>query len=272
MAQRVAWPSALLTSLLVVSGGNDVVVAFSPALTTDVGGVTTKSLVRPRPRSGRTRRSNVASTLTTHQQPAIESVVEFFRGSTSPGTRVESDFTSSDKYFLDGPGDVEVVSPPPNTSISKKKSAVELAKGLCEHGCKLVGIDTKKISSMGVGFALSYGILSVMNGAISLSMAWYISSIRTGLSPLAPGQWKSLLAAYGTLYTAIQVLKPVRVAAAIAMSKFSLGFLRWKQSKLNCSRGQAIAMQYSLGWLAWGCLTTIGVSYASVLSGVPIFG
>jgi hypothetical protein len=42
----------------------------------------------------------------------------------------------------------------------------------------LFGIDTTKISALGVGFALSYSILSTINGAVSLSFAWYLSCKR----------------------------------------------------------------------------------------------
>ena len=42
----------------------------------------------------------------------------------------------------------------------------------------LFGFDTEKLSSLGIGFALSYAVLSTINGAISLSLAWYISCRR----------------------------------------------------------------------------------------------
>jgi len=42
----------------------------------------------------------------------------------------------------------------------------------------LFGVDTKKISKLGVSFALAYSIISNLNGAISFSVAWYISCKR----------------------------------------------------------------------------------------------
>ena len=42
----------------------------------------------------------------------------------------------------------------------------------------LFGIDTKRISSLGVAFALSYSIISSINGSISLSIAWFIACKR----------------------------------------------------------------------------------------------
>ncbi|CAB9506366.1 expressed unknown protein [Seminavis robusta] len=136
--------------------------------------------------------------------------------------------------------------------------------------CNLFGLDTQRISNLGVTFALSYSILSQINASISLSMAWYLSCKRTGLSPLAPGQWKSLLTSYASLYAVLTVLRPFRVAAAVAMSKLSKEMLEATEQKLDCSRSAAIAFQYALGWIAWLCLASTGVAIASLVTGVPI--
>eukprot|EP00526_Cylindrotheca_closterium_P019101 CAMPEP_0113634214 /NCGR_PEP_ID=MMETSP0017_2-20120614/17813_1 /TAXON_ID=2856 /ORGANISM="Cylindrotheca closterium" /LENGTH=224 /DNA_ID=CAMNT_0000544899 /DNA_START=1 /DNA_END=672 /DNA_ORIENTATION=+ /assembly_acc=CAM_ASM_000147 len=115
----------------------------------------------------------------------------------------------------------------------------------------LFGIDTKRISNLGVAFALSYSLISQINGSITLSVAWYLSSKRTGLSPLVPGEWKSLLTAYATIYGIIQIMKPFRVAAAIGMSRLSKEFLEATEEKLACKRRTAIVFQYALGWMVW---------------------
>lgn len=128
------------------------------------------------------------------------------------------------------------------------------------------------VSKHGVAFALSYSVISNINGSISLSVAWYMSCARTGLSPLAPGQWKSLLKAYGTIYAVIQVLRPFRIASAIAMSKLSSNLLNHTQEKLTCSRGFAIFIQYALGWVAWLFVATFGITMASWVSGVSVLG
>lgn len=134
----------------------------------------------------------------------------------------------------------------------------------------LFGIDAKAISNLGVTFALSYSFISQVNGSITLSVATYLSMKRTGLSPLAPGNWKSLLAAYGTIYAAVQLLRPFRVAAAVAMSKLSKEFLEATEAKLDCNRRTAVAVQFAFGWLAWAVVATTGVTLASLATGVPI--
>ena len=111
------------------------------------------------------------------------------------------------------------------------------------------GVDKQAIRSKGVSFLLTYSIMSNLNGALSLTFAWYLTVKRvsgvarasrgpdvdalqksapharslgraqTGVSPLVPGQKRALLASYAMIYGALQVLKPFRIAAAIAMSR-----------------------------------------------------
>ena len=74
------------------------------------------------------------------------------------------------------------------------------------------------------------------------------------------------------IYGVIQLLKPFRVAAAIAMSKLSAEYLEMTQAKLNCSRAVAIGCQYAMGLVAMATCASIGVSIVSLVTGVPIFG
>jgi hypothetical protein len=46
------------------------------------------------------------------------------------------------------------------------------------------GFDSKRISGLGVAFALSYTIISNINGAITLSISWYMSCMRVSRKKL----------------------------------------------------------------------------------------
>ena len=94
---------------------------------------------------------------------------------------------------------------------------------------------------------------------------------QTGLSPLVPGQWKSLLAAYGGLYAIITLLRPLRVMAAAALSKKTTTLIDLTQDRLGCSRTTAIVVLYSVGFVAWMTTLGCGISLASACSGVPIW-
>ena len=91
------------------------------------------------------------------------------------------------------------------------------------------------------------------------------------MSPLAPGQWKSLLTASGALYVVITLVRPLRIALAVAMTKVTENVLNEIQARLGCSKAVAFAIQYSLGWVAWMGLASGGIALASACSGVPIW-
>ena len=59
--------------------------------------------------------------------------------------------------------------------LSQKVETMGPFKHVYDKITNLFGVDTKQISKLGVPFMLSYSILSSINGAISLTMAWYIS-------------------------------------------------------------------------------------------------
>jgi len=136
----------------------------------------------------------------------------------------------------------------------------------------LFGVDRVDIRSKGISFFLTYSILSNLNGALSLTFAWYLTVKRTRLSPLAPGQKTALLASYAMIYGALQILKPFRVAAAIAMSKLSAEYIVMTEEKLKCSRNVAIGCQYMMGQIMMGITFLVGVSFVHKLTGVPIRG
>mmetsp|Transcript_30023 Transcript_30023/g.62765 ORF Transcript_30023/g.62765 Transcript_30023/m.62765 type:complete len:389 (-) Transcript_30023:407-1573(-) len=134
------------------------------------------------------------------------------------------------------------------------------------------GVDRAALRKKGIPFLLTYSIISNLNGAVSLSVAWYMTVKRTGLSPLVPGQKKSLLASYAMIYGALQVLKPFRVAAAVAMSKLSADYLEMTQERFRCSRNVAIGCQYLMGQVMMGITFYVGVTVVSLITGVPIWG
>lgn len=172
-------------------------------------------------------------------------------------------------YFMNSVKDAFV----PLGPIGRLSQKVETSgpfKKVYQNISNLFGIDTKRVSELGVSFALAYSVISNLNGAVSLSTAWYISCRRTGLSPLVPGQWKSLLTSYGMIYGLVQLLRPFRVAAAIAMSKLSAEYLEMTQNKLNCSKPIAIGVQYLMGQFMMGFTALLGITFVSWKTGVPI--
>ena len=103
-----------------------------------------------------------------------------------------------------------------------------------------------------------------------MKVSFFLTFFQTGLSPLAVGQWRSLVTAYGGLYVFVTLMRPLRFALALALTKRTEHFIEETQNRLGCTRTAAIGLKVSLGFLLWiGCAFG-GISLASALSGVPI--
>ena len=147
----------------------------------------------------------------------------------------------------------------------------EKQKGLSTLVTKKFGVDKSKAAKTGIAFMLSYTMISKITIATTFSVAWYVASKTTGLSPLAPGNWKALVAAYGSLCPIVALLQPFRVTLAAALTKKTDDLLVKTQHRLLCSRKTAIMMQVMLILAVFvGCMAG-GVTTASMLSRVPIW-
>ena len=76
------------------------------------------------------------------------------------------------------------VSPPPAAADASSSPLAKLKAKLSNRD---------QLSKMGLSVLLSYGFVSNMSYAVSISIAWYIFNIKFKMSPLAPNQWKSYL-------------------------------------------------------------------------------
>ncbi|KAG7371833.1 hypothetical protein IV203_017975 [Nitzschia inconspicua] len=168
---------------------------------------------------------------------------------------------------------------PANTSASTASAlsptATSAAAGHLSKAWKRIKaashVDKEAIAKLGISFGLTYNLISNINGSISLSLAWYIASTKTGLSPLAPGQWKALLAAYGTLYVVLCFIRPFRIALALGATRKMDTFLEQLQTKFRCQRPAAIGIAALCSVVLWISLCALGVTLASTLAGVPFW-
>jgi len=130
----------------------------------------------------------------------------------------------------------------------------------------------QKLAKAGLSVALSYGWVSNVSYSVTVSLAWYIFSKRTGLSPLAPGQWKPFLAVYAGFYVFNNIVRPVRFALSVSVSLYFDRVVTWIQNKFRVSKGVAVGLTIFLanvvGTISLMCL---GISLAATAAGVPIF-
>ena len=100
----------------------------------------------------------------------------------------------------------------------------------------------------------------------------YQMNKKTGLSPLAPGQWKPFLAVYACFYVFNNIIRPIRVTASVVVSKYFDNFVSLIERRTKLSRKLSIGV---VVFLANVCGTFAamgtGILIASTLAGVPIF-
>jgi hypothetical protein len=130
----------------------------------------------------------------------------------------------------------------------------------------------QRLTKMGLSVVLSYGWVSNVSYSVSVSLAWYIFSKRTGLSPLAPGQWKPFLAVYAGFFVFNNVIRPVRVGLSIGVASYFDSIVNAVQDKLRVSKSVAVALTVFfanvVGTIALMCA---GITLASLAAGVPVF-
>lgn len=146
--------------------------------------------------------------------------------------------------------------------------AVEGVRQVLDEAKAAVSNVAQTASKLGVSFGLSYSLLSNINGAVALSISWYMTCQKTGASPVY--QWKALLKSYGTMYALLQAIKPLRVAAAIPLATHTQRWLDATQSRFQCGQAKAVAIHYGFGYLVQALVASAGIAIASTTSGVPI--
>lgn len=131
----------------------------------------------------------------------------------------------------------------------------------------------QRLAKMGLATILSYGFVSNMSYAVTVSCAWYIHNVKHQLSPLAPGQYKPFLLIYSGFWIFNNVVRPIRLGVSLAVVAPQCDkILNYIQMQYRVSRTVAIAVTVFLANVV-GTISamSLGIVLASILSGVPIF-
>jgi len=132
--------------------------------------------------------------------------------------------------------------------------------------------DKASLAALGGAILLSYGFVSNASYMACLSIAWFLFSSRTGLSPLAPGQKGKFLAIYSGLVLFLNVIRPLRFALAAGLSPAFDKLISWVQRKTGLGKAKAMGVVvFSVNVLGTFALMFSGIAVASLLSGVPVW-
>ncbi|CAM9595977.1 unnamed protein product [Sphacelaria rigidula] len=131
------------------------------------------------------------------------------------------------------------------------------------------GKEKPNLKQLGLYAVLSYGFVSNASYAICTCIAWFISSKKSGLSPLAAGQWQLFLTCYAGLFAVNNVLRVPRFGLAVALAPTFDRFIAYLMKKSG--RGKAFATGMCVFLVnVIGTLTLIvsGILLASIASGL----
>ena len=126
--------------------------------------------------------------------------------------------------------------------------------------------------ALGLNALLAYGFVSNVSYITCLILSWVSSCKITGLSPLAPGQWKPFLAIYAGYFAANNILRPLRFSLSLVITPFFNRVIESIQKKTGykkaVSTGIVVFCVNIMGTISYMLL---GISAASWFTGVPIF-
>jgi len=157
----------------------------------------------------------------------------------------------------------------PLPAAASAPSPVERLKAFF-GGAKL---DRAKLAQLGGAALLSYGWVSNVNAVTLLIVSWIGFAKKTGLSPLAPGQWPAYLIAYSALYAVIgNGLRPLRFSLSVAITPLFDRLVAFLQRRLNVSKQWAFAATVFLVNICGTCtLLAVGLRVATAWAKVPLF-
>lgn len=160
-----------------------------------------------------------------------------------------------------------------STDLDKDcKSAIAKVKGWIGL-IKNDELTTKeRLAKMGISALLSYGWVSNMSYAISISLAWFTFNKQYGITPFAPGQRTKFLAVYSGFFIFNNAVRPIRVGLSIAVTRYFDNFVNYIQSKFKVRKSVAIGIVVFLTNVCgtFGAIG-LGISLASAASGVAVF-
>lgn len=140
------------------------------------------------------------------------------------------------------------------------------------NGWNLKNLDRHAISKLGLNALLAYGFVSNFTYITIFIISWVTHGKRTGLSPLAEGQWQSFLLVYTGLWAANNILRPLRFSLSLLISPIFEKFVDIVQRRTGLKKtiatGIVVFLVNVLGTISY---LAFGLLAATSMAGVPLF-
>jgi hypothetical protein len=103
-------------------------------------------------------------------------------------------------------------------------------------------VTKEKLAKLGLNVLLAYGFVSNVSYITCVILAWIGHGRAFGLSPLAPGQWKSFLLIYSGFFAANNILRPLRFSLSLALSPLFNSMIQFLHERLHVRKSTATAL------------------------------
>lgn len=184
-----------------------------------------------------------------------------------PWRRWQSSVYNSPKLQEDSPHFSEVTEDTPAEDLDKREGDADASKASIWSRVKnLFKIDKSRLQNLGITAFVAYGFVSNVNFGVIFTVAWLTHVRQTGMIPFARGQWKAFLAVYAGLWAFQNFLRPLRIAAAIALTPLVDHMLDNLVTNLGIKRKQAILLLFC--GLAVFTLSSL-ITGIWILGGIP---
>jgi hypothetical protein len=131
--------------------------------------------------------------------------------------------------------------------------------------------DSKSMAKLGGYVVLSYGFVSNISYITCVIISWVLHGKKTGLSPLAPGQWKSFLGIYAGLWAILNLIRPLRFSLSVLISPLFDKFINFIQGKTGFKRASCVGITVFLVNIVGTCSYLVfGLLLATTIAKVPL--
>lgn len=186
-------------------------------------------------------------------------------------SRARLSAVASTSFSSPGPGQASFAGKPGVVSFVQSAASPQTVKQRLVQFLGSAKLDRQKLAALGGAALLSYGFVSNVNAVTLLILSWLSFARTTGLSPLAPGQWKAYLLAYTALYAVVgNGLRPLRFSLSVAITPAFDRFVALLQRRLKLSKTAAFATCVFLVNVCGTCTyLVVGLRLATLAAGVP---
>jgi hypothetical protein len=191
----------------------------------------------------------------------LTSTVSSSSSSSSNNQQVMSQCMSSD------PNGSQEVKPKANVL----SNITNLLRGRGWNGTSTL-LTKESIAKLGLNVLLAYGFVSNFSYVTCIILSWVSHGRMYGLSPRAPGQWKSFLLIYSGFFAANNILRPLRFSLSLAISPFFMRLVERIQTLLRVNKAVATAcVVFLVNVVGTTSYLVLGLIVATSIAKVPLF-